>query len=70
MSTKGTVVGELPDGRPIVELDCGCQYVDAFAPLLACDRHRYMRCVKCGGQAEVSPIGLLCPVCTFGNKAR
>lgn len=63
---KGTVVGTLADGRKIVELGCGCQYVDAFAPVMACDAHRYITCGKCGERAEVSPIGLLCPKCTFG----
>ena len=64
---RGTTVGELPDGRAIVEMDCGCQYVDAFAPMIACYDHRYMRCAKCGGWAEVSPIGMLCLHCTFGG---
>ena len=64
---RGTVVGELPDGRPIVERGCGCRYVTARAPLWACEAHRYVTCGRCGGSAEVSPLGLLCPTCTFGG---
>ena len=65
MTLTGTVVGKLRDGRPIVERPCGCQYVTALAPLVPCDAHRYITCGKCGGRAEVTPIGLLCPSCTF-----
>lgn len=64
---KGTVVGELRDGRPIVELGCGCQYADSFAPLSACYDHRYIHCAKCGGWAEITPFGMMCTHCTFGN---
>jgi|GEM_PF-4632899 len=25
-------------------------------------------CGKCGSPAKITPIGCLCPVCTFGHK--
>lgn len=64
---KGSVTGTLPDGRQIVTADCGCEYVDARAPMVACEAHRYITCGGCGGQAEVTPIGVLCLRCTFGQ---
>lgn len=66
---RGTIAGELPDGRKIVEMGCGCQYVTAFAPLWACDAHRYIACGKCGATAEVTFMGLICPQCTFPSPA-
>jgi hypothetical protein len=69
MMLKGTNVGELPDGRAIIERDCGCQYVEAFAPMIACDEHRYIVCGKCTELAEVTPFGVICRYCSFDLRA-
>ena len=67
---KGKVTGSLSDGRVIITIGCGCQYVgNGRSPLIPCDVHRYIVCGNCGGQAEVSPIGVLCVNCTFGSSS-
>jgi len=33
------------------------------------ERDRYMTCAKCGStRAQISPIGLLCPNCSFPKE--
>ena len=57
--------------RVLVPVPCGCQYLSGAVsrgPTVACDEHRYMRCGKCLGRAEVTPFGLWCSHCTFGNE--
>ena len=53
----------------IVTAPCGCQYASkgAKGPVAACEEHRYITCARCGGRAEISPIGTLCLRCTFGK---
>ena len=55
----------------LVARPCGCEYltgVVALGPTVACGQHRYMQCGKCHGRAEVTPFGLWCSHCTFGNE--
>lgn len=56
-------------GQPkLITIPCGCQYVDGDkAPTIPCAEHRYITCGKCGGRAEITPIGVLCMTCTFGK---
>lgn len=51
----------------IVTIPCGCQYANgnSSGPVRACDEHRYLKCARCGGLGEATPIGFLCPRCSF-----
>lgn len=61
---KGKVIDHLGDGRPVIQIDCGCQYVDARAPVVPCKDHMYITCGQCKGKAEVTPFGVICLTCT------
>lgn len=66
-----TEAGKETGQRSIVTRECGCEYMTgglSLGPVVACDEHRYMRCGKCGGRGEISPMGFLCPHCTFGGE--
>lgn len=49
----------------LVKTPCGCQYAKDGTIVIPCAEDRYITCAKCGGRAEVSPVGILCLRCTF-----
>lgn len=53
----------------LVTLPCGCKFAGTGErPVITCQDHKYITCANCGGQAEVTPIGVLCLRCTFGRE--
>ena len=55
----------------LVTIPCGCQYMGSgAAPVAPCIEHRYITCGRCGDQAEVTPVGVLCLRCTFGHGSK
>lgn len=60
---KGSAVKDRPN---YVEIRCGCWWGKDGTPVALCEAHRYITCGKCGtDRAQVTPIGVLCPNCTF-----
>lgn len=54
----------------LVTIPCGCVFDKRSAryPVRPCPEHEHVTCGGCGGQATVSPIGVLCLHCTFGRQ--
>jgi len=49
-----------------VELKCNCVYTRKGKVVCLCEDHRYITCAKCKtDRAQITPIGVLCPNCTF-----
>lgn len=66
--TRRTATTRTVGPLQIVTLDCGCDYGRDGGIIVPCEGHRYITCGRCRGRAEVSPIGVLCPRCTFGGQ--